>query len=119
MSLETDVMPDDVYTALGGIDAGEIPVETVEQVITFAEFEIGQRADSEGVVLTSEEAHHAVLYTAAHGAWTTSPSEVRRSALDSTTEWNVDSYESELVDRKVTAVRAAGIGVLHGGDAIC
>lgn len=102
----------DVRTALNEIDSNQIPDSTISQAIGFAEANIDK--DDVSNTASDENVKDAVIMYAAYRAFTASPPQVRKEALDVKAEWNMEVYIEKLDERRKEALE--NIGVTEGGS---
>lgn len=103
-----------VRTTLGEIDADELPDSVIQQAIDDTTLIVDERIEqSEQEDIAPELREYLIRVAAAKRAWNATPTETRRSALDLTTEWNIDSYTDELQRRVEDAF--ALLGETEGG----
>lgn len=108
----SSVTAEDVRTALNEIDEQAIPNSTIEQKIAVAEVYI-QQGTSDQNIEDHDAYEHAVIQKAALDAFTSSPPQVQRSAVDASVSWNVTEFIEQLEQRKDEALEM--VGVSDGG----
>lgn len=111
MVTESNVSVSDVRTALNEVDASQLSDAVIQQKIDDAELDI----DAPDPSLDDGEAlrDRAVRQQAAFEAFTTSPPQTQKSAIEASASWNVELYMTELKDRMNDAL--ASLGDTEGG----
>lgn len=97
----------DVRTALNEIDESAIPDATIDQKIQMAKLRVDNRVDDSDV--GTDEYEHAITQKAAYDAFTASPAQTQRSAVDASVSWDVTTYIEELEKRKDEAMEELGV----------
>ena len=92
------ILPPEVRLALGEIDAEELSDDVIEAAIDYAETVVGNFTP-DSVDLAPDVEDQMVRAVAAREAFMSAPRETRMSALDLTTEWNVEEYVAYLDQR--------------------
>lgn len=99
----------DVRDALNDIDDRAIPDATIKQHLNFARLDLSSRDIEEDDIVSVEgedldSYDMALIHMAAYEAFTSSPPQVQRSAIDASVSWNVDNYIKQLHRRKSRAL---------------
>lgn len=105
------VTVDDVREALNEIDDKAIPDSTIEQKLQIAKLQVKDHGVEKNESKPTEDItayENAVIQYAAYEAFTSSPPQTQRSAVDTSISWNTSQYIKELKRRKDEALELTG-----------